>query len=188
MTARIRLYHGVRSPYSRLGLHIVKRAGLEAELVPFTGPPAGTAFADPTQNKPKLAYYSIDAPRMTARLGLPMKMPTPFDVDFAAANRAMVRAGLDGVGLDFAIALSDARWGEGANIAEPDVIAGTARAIGWSPEAATGALTDLAVTEALQRHRAMIEEDQVFGVPFAVMDGEKFWGHDRFELLVEKAG
>ena len=53
----IRIYHSFRSPYSRLGLHIVARAGLHPELVPFTGPPEGIPFFDPVESPAKLDYY-----------------------------------------------------------------------------------------------------------------------------------
>ncbi len=43
--SKIRVYHSFRSPYSRLGLHKVSRAGLDVELIAFTGPPEGTPFA-----------------------------------------------------------------------------------------------------------------------------------------------
>ena len=33
----IRVYFSFRSPYSRLGLHLIDRAGLDVELIPFTG-------------------------------------------------------------------------------------------------------------------------------------------------------
>ena len=45
----------------------------------------------------------------------------------------------------------------------------------------------MSVGKELIRHRKLIEEDGVFGVPFAVMGAQKYWGHDRFELLVEDA-
>ena len=183
----IRVYHAFRSPYSRLGLHMIERAGLDVDIIPFTGPPDGVAFSDPVANKPKLAYYSIDAPRMTMRMGLPISRPTPFDVDFAAANKALTAAARDGKGLEFAIALSDARWGEGKNVSDLDVIGAAADQAGWNAAAAQVAQADEAIAETMQDHRRLIAEDGVFGVPFAIRNGAKYWGHDRFSLLVEDA-
>ena len=184
---RIRLYHAFRSPYSRLGLHMIERAGLDAEVIAFTGPPDGTPFSDPLANKAKRRYYSLDAPRMTIRLGLPISMPNPFEVDFAPANRALTAASRDGKGLAFARAVSDARWGEGGNIADTDVLKTCAEQAGWSAAGVETAQADPAVTQALKAQRKLIEEDGVFGVPFAVMGDSKYWGHDRFSLLVEEA-
>lgn len=181
----IRVYHAFRSPYSRLGLHIIERAGLDVELIPFTGPPDGVAFSDPVANKPKLAYYSIDAPRMTMRMGLPISRPSPFDVDFTAANKALTAAAQDMKALPFALAVSDARWGEGKNVSDIDLLAACADEVSWRADAVFAAQTDPEIDAAMDEHRQMIAKDGVFGVPFAIRDGAKYWGHDRFSLLVE---
>ncbi|MGF1545108.1 MAG: DsbA family protein [Parvularculaceae bacterium] len=191
---RARIYFAFRSPYSRLGLHIAARAGLAdapgVEVHPFTGPPDGVAFQDPVANKLKLAYYGEDAPRMTSRLGLEMRAPRPFEVDVSAANKAAVAAALDGVGLAFAIAVSDARWGEGRNVSEIDVLRAAAEAAGWRAARVDEAQADPRVAERLEASRTAIAKDRAFGVPFAVIetaDGamRRYWGHDRFDLFVE---
>ncbi len=183
----IRIYHGFRSPYSRLGLHIVRRAGLNAEIIPFTGPPEGMPFFDPAASPAKLAYYQLDAPRMTKRMGLPMRRPEPFETNYAPANRALVAAERDGKGFAFAIAVSDARWGEGKNIGEMEVLEKCAESAGWTSEALHAAQSDPEVKAIIKKHRALIAEDGVFGVPFAVLGDAKYWGHDRFDLLTEDA-
>lgn len=184
----IRVYHGFRSPYSRLGLHMLARARLTAEIIPFTGPPEGDRFDDPMENRLKLSYYFHDAPRMTMRLGLPMRPPAPFDVDVTAANKAAVAAELDGKGLAFALAVSDARWGKGRDISDLSLLQKCAGEAGWEPSRVEAAQEDGEVAAAMTRHRAQIVEDGVFGVPFAVMGARKYWGHDRFHILAEDAG
>ena len=182
-----RVYHSFRSPYSRLGLHIIAKAGLEPELIPFTGPPDGAQFDDPAANRLKLAYYMQDIPRMTARAGLPIAFPDPFDVDLIPSYKAAVAASAAGKGLAFALAVSDARWGEGRNVSDIGVLKDCATKIGWSAEEVEQAQGSMSVAKALRRHRDMIAEDGVFGVPFAVFKGQKFWGQDRFDLLVDAA-
>ena len=185
--SNIRVYHAFRSPYSRLGLHVIERAALEVELIPFTGPPSGVPFSDPLANAPKLAYYGVDAPRMTTRMGLRMRMPKPFEVDFTAANKALVGAGRDGAALSFAIAVSDARWGKGENVSDINVLEACAEKAGWSVDGVKAAQEDGEILAEMERHRQMVEEDGVFGVPFAIRASAKYWGHDRFNLLVEDA-
>jgi len=165
-----------------LGLHKIARAELEVELISFTEPPDGVAFQDPTQNKPKLAYYAMDAPRMTMRMGLPIVMPNPFDVDFTAANRALIAAVEADAGLPFALAVADARWGEGENVSDLTVLERCAESVGLSSSLIASAQSDQTT---LIKHRALVEEDQVFGVPFAVYGASKYWGHDRFYLMIE---
>ena len=183
----IRVYHSFRSPYSRLGLHLIDRAGLDVDLVPFTGPPEGTPFNDPVANKAKLSYYLQDAPRMTMRMGLPIKRPDPFEVDLTPSYKAAVAASRDGFGMAYALSVSDARWGDGENVSDMEVLKTCAEKVGWSGAAAEQAQTDLSVGKALKKQRALIEADQVFGVPFAVMGESKYWGHDRFDLLIADA-
>ena len=187
MSDALRVYFGFRSPYSRMGLHKVAQlsGGPEPFLIPFTGPAGGAAFLNPTDSPPKLGYYMEDAPRMAARMGLSVQLPNPFEVDYAPANRAFYAARAAGRGLAFALAVSDARWGEGRDISDARVIADCAAAADV-PEG-----TDLSAKsgDAVKADRAQLEEDGVFGVPFAVLvrgdKRERFWGQDRFDLLAE---
>ena len=183
---RPRCYFAFRSPYSRLGLHKVANSGVDTQLIAFTGPPEDAPFADPTANKYKLAYYQQDVLRMTWRMSLPIAVPNPFDVDFTPANRAFVAADHAGKGLAMAVGLSDARWGEGKNISDPDIIAEVAAAIGWDGYDASAIAADPAITEALEHHRVMIAEDGIFGVPFLVEGNNKYWGQDRFDIWLEE--
>ena len=186
---QLRVYFGFRSPYSRLGLHKVVRAGLPEAIdtvaIPFTAPAGGAAFLDPTGSPPKLAYYREDAPRMTMRMGLPIRPPQPFEVDYAPANRAFYAVRAAGRGLPFALAVSDARWGEGRDISDAAVLRDCAAAAGV-PDG-----TDLAAdaSAAMSADQALVDRDGVFGVPFAVLERgggrERFWGQDRFDLLAE---
>lgn len=185
----LRCYFAFRSPYSRLGLHKLAKAGFDGELILFTGPPDDAPFADPTANKYKLAYYRQDVLRMTARMGLPIAPPNPFDVDLTAANRAFVAADQAGHGLAVAMAISDKRWGEGRNVSDPAVIADAAQAAGWAGYDAEKVASDTAITAQLAANRARIVEDGVFGVPFLVDGRDKYWGQDRFDVwLEERAG
>ena len=187
--ARPRCYFAFRSPYSRLGLHKLQRAGVKAELIPFTGPPDDAPFADPTANKYKLDYYRQDVLRMTWRMSLPIAAPDPFDVDFTAANRAFIAADAAGLGLAFAVAVSDKRWGEGKNISDAAVIAEAAETAGWTGYDADQTASDASITAILAAHRERIAQDGVFGVPFLIDGRDKYWGQDRFDIwLEEKAG
>lgn len=183
--SELRVYHGFRSPYSRLGLQILLKAGLDAQVLPFLGPPEGVPFSNPTDNPLKRAYLRQDVPRMTLRLGLPIALPDPFDVDFAPANRALIAAGLAGLSLPFAAAVSEARWGQGKNISDIALLEACAEAAGWDRGAVQAAQEAPDVKAAVQAVREQTAADGVFGVPFAVRGEEKFWGHDRFLLLTE---
>lgn len=183
---RPRAYFAFRSPYSRLGLHKLARAGFDGELIVFTGPPEDAPFADPTANRYKLAYYQHDVFRMTLRMGLKLALPDPFDPDYQPSCLAFVAADRAGKGLAFALAVSDARWGEGKNISDPSVIAEAAQAAGWDGYDPAAIAADPSLKQTLRDQRARIAADGVFGVPFLIDGAEKYWGQDRFDLWVEE--
>lgn len=180
----IRLYYHARSPYSRLGVHLIADSGIDCETIVFTGPPEGIPFSDPTENPAKLDYFRHDVGRMTARLGLPLHPPENFMTDFDPAIRAGIAAGQAGYGLAFAHALSEARWGEGKDVADPAVLEACAAAAGWTGFDPNGA--ESASKRGYVQQRRLIEQDKVFGVPFLVWGERKYWGHDRFDLFLEE--
>lgn len=184
----IRIYSGVRSPYSRLGMHVIKRSGLKVDVIPFTGPPGDVPFSNPTDNPLKLGYIMADAPRMAKRLGLTMTMPKVFNANFKPANLAQMAATRDGAGIEFACAIADARWSDGLDIGDLSVLQECAEQAGWSSEALLASV-EAGVTPEFEKHRDLIAQDGVFGVPFGVIEKDgathKYWGHERLELLVE---
>lgn len=185
----VRCYFGFRSPYSRLGLHKLARADFKGRLIAFTGPPDDAGgFADPAANKYKRDYYVHDVIRMTARLGLPIALPDPFDVDWAPANRAFQAADRDGKALAFALAVSDARWGEGRDISDPAVLAACADGVGWTLPDLDALKADADIKARFAADRELIRSDGVFGVPFLVDGDQKYWGQDRFDVWLEGRG
>jgi 2-hydroxychromene-2-carboxylate isomerase len=185
----LRCYFAFRSPYSRLGLHKLARAGFDGNLIVFTGPPEDAEFADPTRNKYKLAYYQQDVFRMTMRMGLPLALPDPFDPDYRLANLSFIAAQNAGKGLAFALAVSDARWGAGKTISDADVLGEAAKTADWTGFDADAISADASLAQVIKDQRAKIAEDGVFGVPFLIDGPNRYWGQDRFDLwLEERAG
>ncbi|WP_273145564.1 DsbA family protein [Oceanicaulis alexandrii] len=182
----LRCYFAFRSPYSRLGLHKLARAGFDGDLILFTGPPEDAPFNDPTANKYKLAYYQQDVFRMTVRMGLPLALPDPFDPDYRLANLSFLAAQQAGKGLDYALAVSDARWGAGKNISETDVLAEAAKSADWNGFDADAINADASLAQVIKDQRSMIQADGVFGVPFLIEGPNKYWGQDRFDLWQEE--
>jgi len=190
---KIRLYFAFRSPYSRFGLQRVARAGLDAELFPFTGPPEGNVFRDPRASPAVMDYARRDVLRTALRLGLPIAMPDPFEVEFRPANLAFLAAKRQSRGLAFALAVSEARWGRGENVSDLEVLRACAKEAGLTPELAAAAQSDAEVAAELEAGREWIERDQVFGVPFFVIaegdkEGWRYWGQDRVAELLEDLG
>ena len=65
----------------------------------------------------------------------------------------------------------------------PDVAADVAAEAGASREGARAAIDDAEIKEALRRDVEAAIAAGVFGSPFVFVDGEPFWGLDRFEQI-----
>ena len=72
---------------------------------------------------------------------------------------------------------------DGLDISKPDVAADVAGKAGFDREAARAAVDDPAIKEALKREVEAAISAGVFGSPFVIVDGEPFWGLDRFEQI-----
>ena len=181
----LRFYHSFRSPYSRLGLHVLWRAGIEPELVPFTGPPEGSEFLDAMNSPAKMAYVRQDVVRMTKLMKLELRIPENLAIDFGPSYRASVAASLAGRGMAFALSVYEARWARGLNIADLGVLSDCAMEAGLPVDFAEKMQSEAAVKQEMRRHRELIEQDQAFGVPLAVAGKQKYWGHERIELMLK---
>jgi 2-hydroxychromene-2-carboxylate isomerase len=80
-------------------------------------------------------------------------------------------------------ALYRAFFVEGLDISRPDVAADVAGKAGLDREAARAAIDDPAIKDALRREVEAAIASGVFGSPFVIVDGEPFWGLDRFEQI-----
>lgn len=110
-------------------------------------------------------YARRDIERCARLLGIPFRVPSRFPVATQAPARAVYRA----------------YFVEDRDIASPEVTADIAAALGVAREPLLAALDDPAVKEKLKRETDTAMERGVFGSPFLIVDGEPFWGMDRFE-------
>ena len=78
-------------------------------------------------------------------------------------------------------ALYRAFFTEGIDISSPELAASVAAREGVDAIAARAAIDDPAIKDALKREVDQAIARGVFGSPFIVIDGEPFWGLDRFD-------
>ena len=86
-------------------------------------------------------------------------------------------------GARVAKALYRAFFVEGLDISKPDVAAEVAGEQGFDAAAARAAIDDPAIKDALKREVDAAIAAGVFGSPFVIVDGEPFWGLDRFDQI-----
>ena len=80
-------------------------------------------------------------------------------------------------------ALYRAYFFEGLDVSDPDVAADVAARTGLDRAAARAAVDDPAVKDMLKREVDGGIARGVFGSPFVFVDGEPFWGLDRFDQI-----
>lgn len=127
-------------------------------------------------------YARIDMPRAARLHGVPFVMPERFPFLSVTAARAVYWLGDSDPekAADLARALYDAAFGEGRDIANTDTVMEIAVGLGIDAGALTAALGDPAVKERLKTEVAAAIERGVFGSPYIFVDGEPFWGNDKF--------
>ncbi|MEM9233588.1 MAG: DsbA family protein [Pseudomonadota bacterium] len=190
MTDQLRVYFHYRSPYSRLALHQLQEADIttriDTKLYVLSRSAGEDKGPDPTRTPARMNYIMQDVPRMTALTGLRVRPPRAIDIDWTTAHQHFYGLGDAGDQLRFATALSNARWGNGKDISETDVIDAVLKETGLP----CAPIEASEVKSRLRRDQEMVEKDLIFGVPFAILDrdGQKepFFGQDRIGLLLER--
>jgi 2-hydroxychromene-2-carboxylate isomerase len=187
----VKYYFAFPSPFAALADSriddLVTRAGGELDPIPVVPPqqPPPTGLAAQLQDF-KLSYLFEDAERWAGKLGITWKMPEPRIVDSTDAAAGYYFARAQGKERGYRNAVFRARWGEGKNIADRQVLAACAEQAGLPRAKFLEALDDKRYRDEVPKALGRCMEDRIFGVPIFIVDGKRFWGNDRLEFLVEE--
>jgi 2-hydroxychromene-2-carboxylate isomerase len=135
----------------------------------------------PKRHPSRQAYRLQELPRIARRAGLPINMhPAHWPTDQSRAAAAIIAAE-DGVGDQGALvrAIARACWAEEKNIADQDAVDAALVEAGFDPAAID---YDMGAAR-LEPNTDEAMEAGVFGFPFYIVNGEKFWGQDRLAYL-----
>jgi 2-hydroxychromene-2-carboxylate isomerase len=183
----LRFYFSFRSPYSWLAFHRIDDAlaGLPVVLdrIPVFPPP--NYANDPAKIPHKAAYIRTDVGRIAEAWGLAYRVPEKLDCDWIRPHAAFLCAKDDGKDRAFGNALYAARWSRGLDLGDDAVVRAAATEAGLDPDAVLAAASDEAFHKRVWE--GMIQgagEDGIFGVPYFVFRGDRYWGNDRIEWLV----
>jgi 2-hydroxychromene-2-carboxylate isomerase len=130
-------------------------------------------------SKAKGLYILQDARRLARARALPMTWPIDKDPQWDVAHLGYLAAADEGKGKEFVAAAYRARWENGLNISEPDVIADVAAEIGLDPVRISQAHKDPEMLARGVQYLKKMDKDGVFGVPLFIHGHDKFWGIDR---------
>jgi 2-hydroxychromene-2-carboxylate isomerase len=187
----IDFYFEFSSPYGYIASRIVdefeKRVGRPVNWrATLLGPVFKLTGQPPLIEIPMKGEYSkMDFSRSARLHKVPYKHPEKFPVGTVAAVRAFywVADRDPAQSRALAKALYSAYFVEGRDISAPATVVEIAKSVGVDSAALAPALEDPAVKERARKEVDAAIAAGVFGSPFFVIDGERFWGVDRLAMV-----
>jgi 2-hydroxychromene-2-carboxylate isomerase len=131
-------------------------------------------------------YVRHDISRTARQHGIPYRQPDVFPELLLAPGRAMLWIRLqygDELAVRFAKRCFRAYFAERAQLSDAAVVCKLAAELGVVEEALAAALLSPQVKDLFKQETGQALERGVFGSPFVIVDGEPFWGFDRFGQL-----
>lgn len=188
MTDKLQFYFSFRSPYSWLALYrinlIQKKLPVDIQMIPVF--PAKDKEDVMLSDQNKVKYIVKDINRVSSAYGLSIKWPKPFDTDWLAVHIAFIYAQEQGKGLPFCLALYNARFLEGKDIGDEQILRDAATVSDLEADALINALSKREYKRILLQGMAGAKEEGVFGVPYFVYKDSAYWGNDRLEWLIRE--
>ncbi|SOZ14800.1 putative thioredoxin oxidoreductase [Cupriavidus taiwanensis] len=192
MTAAIDFYFDFSSPYGYFAStridDLAQKYGRNVAWHPILlGVVFKTTGASPLPQLPLKGDYSWRDFERTARFhGIEYKRPTHFPLPTTHAARAMLwlqNHHGDDLAAAFARSVYRALFVDDINIAEPAEIMKLAEPLGVDVQALDAGATSYQIKDQLKAEIEVAMAKGVFGSPFVIVDGEPFWGFDRFDQV-----
>jgi len=130
-------------------------------------------------------YAKRDFLRSAAFHGIPMKYPSAFPISGVAPTRAVIwLKGKEPAKVPALVkALYRAFFVDDVNISDVDNVIKVAASVGCNADELRAALNDQAIKDKTKSEVDAALAKGVFGSPYIVIDGEPFWGIDRFDQI-----
>jgi 2-hydroxychromene-2-carboxylate isomerase len=191
MSKSIEFYFDFTSPYGYLAAQKIEAlAAKHGRTVDWRPYLLGAAFkvsgASPPMSMPlKGSYMRRDFERSARFHGVPYRQPSQFPVATVAACRAFywLQQKNPAQAVALAKALYHAYFGDDLNISDAENVVKVAASVGCNAGEVRAALNDQAIKDRTKAAVDAAVAAGAFGSPYIVVDGEPFWGVDRFEQL-----
>lgn len=179
-------YFDIISPYAYLQAKQLAALGerLEIQAVPvlFAGLLNHWGQLGPAEIEPKRRFIFRQCAWRAERLGVPFTMPPAHPFNPLWGLRLVAAQGNSDAAVQ---AVFDHLWADGRGLLSAEDRAALAARVGLSLEQAEAAVADPAVKQTLIDNTRTANEQQVFGVPTFVVEGQLFWGDDATAMLVD---
>ena len=191
MAANIEFYFDLSSPYGYLAAEriddLAARHGRGVDWRPYLmGAVYRVNGMKPLVDIPLIDDYSrLDIARCAREQGLRLSLPEGFPYGAVAGCRACywLHERDPARARALALALMRAYFGEGRPVATAEEVAAVAAGLGVDGAELQSAVQRQAVKDRLRAETDTAIERGVFGSPFFFIDGEPFFGNDRFEQM-----
>jgi len=187
----IKLYFDYKSPFAYLAkaeaYQLEEDYHVQIEWLPYVLdiPEAlGDLQTRTKQQWRKIRYSYMDARRWANKRGLIVKGPQKI-FDSSTASIGMLYARKQGKFRAYHDRVYERFWKHELDIEDQQSIAAVLAEIGVNPEGFFAYLEREGRAE-LEVIQQRADADEIFGVPLFLVEGERFWGHDRIPLVREK--
>lgn len=130
-----------------------------------------------------VSWYRQDLVDQAADLRLPYHRHPDYPLRPSRALRAALLAEEQGRAGEFVPALMRGYWSDGFDITDPQALGELASRCGLDAQSVQSATSDEVYKRGLQANLTEAVANGVFGLPMAIVDGKRFFGNDRLELL-----
>lgn len=187
MAEPIRFYFDLLSSYSYFAVErlpaLAARHGREIDwrIVSLPHVLKANGTTPPPQQPRKLAHNQQDVVRLSAMLGIAYRPDRPWPLDVSLARLVFYHLKRDRPehAPSFATAMMRALFAQGETVATVAEIARAAASLGITEAEIEKATGDAAAKADLHAMLDAALADGVVGAPFAVVEGQMFWGQDR---------
>lgn len=180
-------YFTYLSPYAFMAnMRIKKALDLQGVTIRYK-PIAHKGSSDGPAFSPARYEYIVeeDVPRYAKEYGLTFT-PRPPLTESHTASRGFLYAEEQGVGENYNDLVFRARWSDGKDISRTDVLAEIADRTGLDRNKFLAAIKNPSYKNKLSKIKQQATEAGVFGAPFFIYEGKRFWGNDRIDWLVRE--
>lgn len=192
MTDDIDFYFDFSSPYGYFAStridDLAAQYGRKVKWQPvLLGVVFKTTGARPLSEIPVKGTYALHDFERTARFhGIEYRQPPVFPIATQIAARATIwirdTCG-DEKAIEFAKAVYRCYFVDGIDIGQSENVVRTAALLGHDTERLSEEIAGTDIKDRLRKEVEQALQRGVFGSPFIIVDGESFWGFDRFDQI-----
>ena len=125
-----------------------------------------------------------DCERLFDDINIKIVNQLPADCNWPSVHAAWLEVNNQGnKGLDFMLNIFQARFIEGLNVGDKDVLNNICTKIDIDPDIAISAMENEEIDNKLKSLTKLMRELKVFGVPTFIYKKQRFWGQDRVNYL-----